>query len=262
MNKQFWNNRAKIYGHTGWEDPVIYAYDQYVRIKAIEKIINSLDCERKLALDFGTGTGDFAQILSKEFKSVLAFDISRSVLNIAQDKYGHIPNIKFLHGNSIKDVVIDDDSLNLILSITVLDHILEDKELSKTILHFEKKLSKNSYIVALEYPPLDKRDGNAYQRFLQFSEWCSLFSNCGFYLEKYYGFYHPKKFPCKSYKLYSNNWAVKFFKKLKNFSYLKKRILKKLAYSFIRGKYDFFWEGREEDILKIMIFRKHADRLY
>lgn len=51
----FWNDRVKKYGHTGWGDKVIYAYDQQARLITIETILNSLTCNKSVALDFGTG---------------------------------------------------------------------------------------------------------------------------------------------------------------------------------------------------------------
>jgi len=263
--KEFWNNRALKYGHTGWNNPIIYAYDQSARLKAIEKIITSLNCKKELALDFGSGTGDFAKLLAKRFKSVIAFDISKVVLNIAQDKYGQYSNIKFLHANSITNVMLDDGSLNLILSVTVLDHILDDEELSRTLLYFHQKLYNNGYVVALEYAPSTKRNSTEYQRFSTFDEWVLLFYKYGFSLESYYGFYHPKESSCKSYFLYINNWKVKLLRRfisakcitrnLRKFLPIKS-LLGKLAYQFGKGKTDFFWEGKEEDFLKIMIFKK------
>ena len=86
--KEFWNDRVKKYGHTGWADNFIYAYDQQARLLAVEKIVNSLTCEKTLALDFGTGSGDFANLLSKYFDKVIAFDISDTVIEIAKYENG------------------------------------------------------------------------------------------------------------------------------------------------------------------------------
>jgi len=101
--KEFWNNRIRKYGHTGWADSLIYAYDQQARLIAIGEILNSLTCNKSVALDFGTGSGDFANLLSKQFDKVIAFDISDVVVEIAKRKYGKAENIQFYCGNHIDE---------------------------------------------------------------------------------------------------------------------------------------------------------------
>lgn len=38
-NKAYWNERARKNGHTGWNDLVIYYYDQKVRLNTIDYIL-------------------------------------------------------------------------------------------------------------------------------------------------------------------------------------------------------------------------------
>lgn len=38
-NKNFWSDRVKNYGHTGWANPAIYDFDQPIRVKIVEKLI-------------------------------------------------------------------------------------------------------------------------------------------------------------------------------------------------------------------------------
>ncbi|MCX6113158.1 MAG: class I SAM-dependent methyltransferase [Proteobacteria bacterium] len=259
INKEFWDNRVRKYGHTGWKDYDIYAYDQCARLKAIEKIIDSLDCQREFALDFGTGVGDFANLLAQTFNKVYAFDISQEVLNVAKKKYGHIKNINFIDGNSITDVKLEDKSLDIILSITVLDHILDDNELSKTIGWFGEKISDRGYIVILEYALPSKMLKSDYQRYWLFDEWLSLFSDFDFHLIQQYGFNHPKFSPCKSYSIYNKSWQTKFFRLIcRYFGHIKstESHLDDFAERILREYSDFLWKGRSSDILKIMIYQK------
>ena len=205
--KEFWNNRAKKYGHTGWADSLIYAFDQQARILAIKNILTSLDCNKSLALDFGTGLGDFANLLSKYFKKVIAFDISEAVIRVAKRKYEKVKNIQFHSGNHIEKIGIynfPNETVDLILSVTVLDHIISDPELIKTLKYFQKILRQDGIIIAFEYSLDYEKQVTLYQRFMKLEEWRSIFLHCGFYLYKYYGFYHPVEMPCLSYLSYKS----------------------------------------------------------
>ena len=71
-SKDFWNGRVKKYGHTGWADIFIYAYDQQARLRVIENILKQLEFNKSLAFDFGTGTGDFANLLLGYFEKEIS----------------------------------------------------------------------------------------------------------------------------------------------------------------------------------------------
>ncbi len=42
LNKEYWENRTKEKGHTGWADPLIYSYDQKIRLNTIEYILKAM----------------------------------------------------------------------------------------------------------------------------------------------------------------------------------------------------------------------------
>jgi ubiquinone/menaquinone biosynthesis C-methylase UbiE len=265
MGSEFWNERVSKNGHTGYNDPIIYAYDQLARLKAIESISASLDCKREFALDFGTGTGDFANLLAKYLERVLAFDISEKVIDAAKKKYGHTPNVRFVNGQSITDIVTDNQMFDIILSVTVLDHIMNDAELERTIQWFQNNLSNKGYVVALESSALSQRNPSAYKRFSTMDEWLERFSNHGFSLETFYDFYDPQESPCRSYELYRNNSTVRFLERLSKARFVGRfarigfasKHLEFIARSSIAEKVDFFWKDQDsKSPYHIMIFRK------
>ena len=86
LNKEYWENRTKEKGHTGWSDPIIYSYDQKIRLNTVKYILKSLSIRGGSALDYGCGTGDFSVLLSKFFDKVKATDLSDNVLEIALKK--------------------------------------------------------------------------------------------------------------------------------------------------------------------------------
>lgn len=162
-------------------------------------MLNRLDFTNSLALDFGTGSGDFANLLSQEFENVLAFDISSSVIKIAQQKHGKNKNINFICAKDINEAGFGNNTFDIILSVTVIDHIMNDIKLIDTLNHFHSILKDNGLIITFEYSLDYDYPRSSYQRFTKFEEWRSIFSRCGFYLYNYYGFYHFVVMPCSSY---------------------------------------------------------------
>lgn len=259
--KEFWNGRTKKYGHTGWSDNFIYAYDQQAKLLAVERVLSSLTCNESVALDFGTGSGDFANFLSKYFNRVIAFDISDTVIEIAKRRYGNVKNIEFHSGDNIEEIGIL-QPVDLILSVGVLDSIMDDFELTKALGHFQNILREDGIVIAFECALDYEKPKAYYQRFTKFEEWGSLFLNAGFYLDKVYGFYHPVEHPCDSYLSYRmrikgvRGRILRLFGKYVSYRTVNE-YLNRLATKHLQGKDDFFGEGNEKQSLtKIMTFRK------
>lgn len=259
---EFWEDRAKKYGHTGWSDVLIYAYDQQARLLAIEKILKSLTYNKSVALDFGAGVGDFSNLLSEHFAKVISFDVSDNAIKVAQKKYGMTKNIQFICGNNIEDIGIPDNTVDLILSVTVLDHILDDIELINTVEYFETKMKRGGFFILFEYSLDYEKHRAHYQRFMKFDEWVKIFSEHNFNLGDCYSFYHPIEQPCTSYKLYRNSikgYQEGILRILAKYgmNHTVSKYLTKLASTYLDGKEDFFWkENEKKSPLKIMVFKK------
>ncbi|MFA6097236.1 MAG: class I SAM-dependent methyltransferase [Candidatus Paceibacterota bacterium] len=259
--KKFWDNRVDKYGHTGWSDSSIYAYDQQARLMAVEKILQLMALNGSIALDFGTGVGDFADLLSRYFNKVVAFDVSESVIVKAKKRYGRVKNIQFFSGGSIENVPVSNKALDLVLSVTVLDHIIDDSELARTIKHFQGILKDNGTLIIFEYALDHKKQKTQYQRFMELEEWRSMFLESGFSLNKYYNFYHPIEHPCDSYLSYRNSFLVKALNMFSKYtaSHLASGYLNELARRYLKGKRDFLIEdNKESSPIKIMIFKRNC----
>ncbi|HIA12315.1 MAG TPA: class I SAM-dependent methyltransferase [Flavobacteriales bacterium] len=254
-NSEYWNNRARKFGHTGWANYSIYAFDQLARLKAIESILTNLKLERNLALDFGTGSGDFARILSKSFKKVIAFDTSEKVVEIGRAHGKDLKNIDFCSGNSVMDLAIGDGSLDLILSVTVLGHLMDNNQLSTHLHFFNTKLANNGRVIALEYTPANKPASTEYQNFLTLSDWQDAFAAKGFNLDDCVGFYSPTQAPCSSFDKYKRYTIVKILRFFQRFEWPRAK-LDVIANKFVNDNDDYFWPSENDDLLKIMVFKK------
>lgn len=202
-HRTFWNKRVQLYGHTGWSNRYLYDFDQKARLAGIEGLMSSIELEYGTAVDFGTGAGDFAAMLAGRFRKVIAFDISDAVIARARDRYNSCSNVEFISEEDIFAVDLPRGKIDLILSVTVLDHIVEDQELLRTMKYFRELLSQTGKLVALEYAPDRKRNAAPYQRFMPFESWRDLFEKSGMELREYFGFYDPLAYPCPSYQRYA-----------------------------------------------------------
>lgn len=255
---KYWDDRARRFGHTGWADPVVYAFDQAARLAAVERIVASATVRRGLALDFGAGSGDFARLLAKHFTKVLAFDISPVVTARAQRNYGGIRNIEFSHGESVKNLSLNDGSLDLILCVTVLGHILDDGECRDTLSFFRRKLDAKGILVALEATPAVERDGGGYQRFRTREKLRQLFGEAGFTLKKQYGFYNPDEEASRSYSRYASDFRVRLLRKL-SFGKLSHAVFRNRAGKILAGGNDCLRDSTADDAMSLMIFAPNGE---
>lgn len=255
-DSSYWDNRVLKYGHTGWYDYAIYAFDQPVRLLVMSKIIREEVSTLLSALDFGTGDGDFALILSEIFNDVKAFDVSEQACQIAEKKFRDKPNIKLMHGEAIYNCPIGIASLDLILSVTVLQSINNISELDNILKFFNEIMKPNARLIMLEYAPLHPPSSTQhYQSNRLFNEWIEAFDRHDFMLKKYYGFYHPLFSPVASYKKYHFQLL---FSVLKHFYALNsvKKYLRNRASAMIADASEYYWTGRPDDPMKIMILQK------
>ena len=256
--EQFWNDRSKRFKHTGWADGTIYSFDQPARLLAIEHIINQVMSSHNTALDFGTGSGDFAALLSNTFDSVIACDISNKVIEIARQCHSAKENIEFICTGDERNLSIEPHTLDLILSITVLGHILEDHDLKETLRQFHQIIRPSGRLIAMEYTPLHEMTASSYQRFRTYDEWKIAFEESGFEFERCFGFYHPSEVPCPSYRSYRGHPLVKILSKaphfIKNQRWMR-RFCQRRAERILATADDIWWEASELDVLRIMVLR-------
>ena len=81
--KDFWNERCKRYGHTGYADQLRYAYDQPLRLRAVKRALSHLGIpadKYTCILDVGCGEGTFVFEFGRKGASVTGIDISSEAL--------------------------------------------------------------------------------------------------------------------------------------------------------------------------------------
>lgn len=257
-NEEYWDNRVENFGHTGWNDMYIYAYDQKARLKAIKEILDLYNVNG-IALDYGCGVGDFSQLLSSYCNRVIGVDISENVINIAKQKSYEHKNIEYF--SDVDKMNIEEKSIDIITCITVLQHITDKDYLKNKLEYFHRILKEDGLIVILEASPMKVSDNqlSSYQVVREFDEWINLFKCSKFELINYYSMYNPNLLECKSYVQYINNFFVRSMRILR-FHKISKSICRSILNYISEKKQkkfnnDFFVEHNLNSYSKILIFR-------
>ncbi len=245
----FWEKRLMEIGHTGWADQSIYVFDQKVRLKVIKKLINLVE-NKQTVLDFGCGVGDFSIMLAKSFKKVFAFDPIKPAIEKARSRNIY-KNIVYF--DSLENLVegLRNETLDLIITVTVLDHILSVDELKNIIAMFATWLKPGGYLISLEYALESSHpylNGHGYQAFRRYSEYKFLFTANGLFKENLYGFYNPEMQPCLSFKIY-----IKFARLLIKVS---NQILNLWASLIVNLANDFLHKDNSGYFMKVMVYQK------
>lgn len=169
--KEFWFRRYKETGHTGWKDPTVYAYDQIQRLAIVSAKIDALTIRPLIAIDFGCGTGDFSRLALEKGFIVWAYD------PYVLPKISHR---NFRYVSQCHELDIPNGKVGLILSVTVLDHILNDDELASTLVFLRKRISEQGFLLMMEYA-LDnaQRVSNKYQALRTIDQWENYLSIAG-----------------------------------------------------------------------------------
>lgn len=214
-----WEDRLRKSSHTGWSDPLIYAYDQEERLSLIGRHLDALQFDRKTALDFGCGTGDFSAMLLKKGFTVWAADPYVTP---------RLHTEKFTFSPRVEDLFIPENSLSLILSVTVLDHILDMTRLRTILGFFRTALHDNGYCVFLEYavgPQFEKPGENRYQAFRTLEEWNNILETNGFHIDDISAAPHPVRCPSRGYMHYRKNHFIQWISHLTSRGYAGKALL-------------------------------------
>lgn len=244
---EFWNQRTKRYGHTGWSDQAIYFYDQKIRLNTIASVLDELDISGT-ALDYGCGIGDFSNLLGQKFEKVIATDSSDEVLKRARKKYTK-PNISFV---DFPKFCLNTE-LGLILEITVFQHILNDEDLVALLREFHKNLKPASYMLVLDSFSDNDRVNN-YTHLRKSAHFIKTVEDVGFQTVSIRNFYHPDYVPTPEFNRYRNKFITKIANRLTHYKVL-------MAKSFLK-----YWAGihardhkgliEESSPTQLIIFRK------
>lgn len=201
-SRQFWDRMARLHHTTGTQDYIVAAFDQRMRIKSVESLLDDYGLAREgrdTLLDFGCGSGDFIRHFASRCKSAVGYDLSQEILRVAHAVTMNQPNVHLL--NSLDSWP---ERFDLVFSITVLQHVLDDEDVKRTIDKIACLCKPGAHFIALEsfetpsYPVLQPRHVKARDR----AAWGSIFHESGFEILEMRNFYNPYLIPCSAFKQY------------------------------------------------------------
>lgn len=156
---KLWDETLESRGHTGYTDLQIFNYDQPIRLACVEKILKSIAKEKDLScfnvLDIGCGTGDFIKLSRKYNATVTGLDISSKVIEQTRKRFNGDEKVKLLSG-PVSEVELPPITYDIITSITVLQHILNDDELIESLRVLRRSMKANGTLIILELSPSHK----------------------------------------------------------------------------------------------------------
>ena len=254
--KKYWNNRFINHGHTGWKFKPVYKYDQRLRLKELSKILDHYNFfnygETKEILDIGCGTGDFLAFFSKYNVNLTGIDLSPAVIEFAKERFKNQKNVHIL-AKDIKDFY-PEHKFDLILSITVMQHIIEDSLQMEILQNLRNYLKPGGILILLESILRKKKEkydnSHYYLNYKTIDEWIELFIKCG------YKIHHKTTYP---------HYGIKFLQFLKNSIVKKDYNSKKLSnhsFKFLLIKLILFFFWPIDYWFTHQISLKKADRIF
>jgi len=152
----YWNEKCRAQGHTGWSDEVIYRYDQPLRLRAINKALlwSGIEVnENTSVLDVGCGIGDLILDFSKKGAKVIGLDVSGEAIKEAKRKLTKEgANVSFCNA-TLENTSFSPYSFDLVTSVTVLQHIVEERLLLAAVKNIVNSVKKGGHILVLESSP-------------------------------------------------------------------------------------------------------------
>ncbi|WP_165357504.1 bifunctional 2-polyprenyl-6-hydroxyphenol methylase/3-demethylubiquinol 3-O-methyltransferase UbiG [Sphingosinicella sp. CPCC 101087] len=132
---RYWEQRYDSGGNSG-----AGSYNRLARFKA-DFLNNFVKLhEVRSVLEFGSGDG--AQVALAEYPAYVGVDVSHVAVNICRRKFSNRPDLRFMH----IDEVPDDLTADLVLSLDVVYHLVED-EVFEAYMHRLFDASTRSVII-------------------------------------------------------------------------------------------------------------------
>lgn len=172
QSREYWNNRYKSRGANASLPPnksdEYYQRQTNIICKEIKPIIEKYVHPKESILDFGGGSGRFYDFFSLLFNQVFVYDIAEEAL-------------KFNRSTVIRDLSeIPDKSISCIVSITVMQHITDKKEMIKIGNEFNRILGLGCIIMKEDVTNFDGREKYDHMASWAVDDYKTMFSQFNF----------------------------------------------------------------------------------
>jgi len=183
--ERYWEERARTRGAIAadYQDPVLRAFEAPLRRRVFFDRVPWRPGLR--VLDAGTGTGDWAMEFWRRGAAVVGIDISAGMIQLARDAAARSgAEIRYEVGRIQELPPEYSGRFDLVTSITVLQHLLDDGELDRALACCARALAPGGRLACMENTMGGRRrGGNSYMRFRSRKEWLHRFERAGFVAE-------------------------------------------------------------------------------
>jgi ubiquinone/menaquinone biosynthesis C-methylase UbiE len=184
-DRDYWEERARRHGTAacGCLNPIEYRYEERLRWDAFQRLVRPQPGWN--VLDIGCGVGTWSRRIAGLGANVVGADFSAAMIKMATPTKG----VEFMVG-SAQDLDLPDGRFDLVLSVTVLQHITADDELRRALANIRRMLKGGGRFFVIEYSPYRLNDQQArasHMRYRTRDEWISVFTVSGFDMVKVTG---------------------------------------------------------------------------
>lgn len=196
--RNFWRERFKTNGHTGWGSRKIYLFDQWCRLQRLVDYLEDNKIRPGKALDFGCGSGDFSRLLIERGWEVVAYD------PFVLPKVTHPRLLAVQEVGAIEEL----GPYDFVISVTALDHCLEDDEFLERLSGIGRSLKKSGTFFFIEYASDLPREKSTYQSFRTLDRWIKVMQGTDLQIRNVIPYFHPKEAPIAAWNRFKGLFSV------------------------------------------------------
>jgi 2-polyprenyl-3-methyl-5-hydroxy-6-metoxy-1,4-benzoquinol methylase len=168
-DREYWEERARRHGTAacGCLNPIEYRYEERLRWDAFQRLVRPRPGWD--VLDIGCGVGTWSRRIAELGSRVVGADFSAEMIKMAAPA----PGVEFKVG-SAQDLDLPGGKFDLVLSVTVLQHITAEGELERALANIHRMLKDGGRFFLLEYSPkrlTDQQARASHMRYRTRDEW-------------------------------------------------------------------------------------------
>tara|TARA_B110000037_G_C17049869_1_gene477259 strand:- start:288 stop:1049 length:762 start_codon:yes stop_codon:yes gene_type:complete len=190
-SKEFWSKRFRKYGKlsTGYTDEMIYKFDDKIRWNSFMHETNLKKGD--VILDAGCNHGSWSIRLAKNGMEVTGIDLISAAIETAK-KVAEKESIQIeFKEMKLEDIDFKENKFNKIVSITVMQHLLDDNLFLTTLKKFKKQLKNEGELILIESAANKQLvEKLSYKRERSLKKHINLCNRAGFKLIKIRGISH------------------------------------------------------------------------
>lgn len=183
MQKDFWEKTASKFAISGYKAVctptsigLVNRYADFLQRTALKPIFN--ECRGARVLDVGCGVGRWSSRLLKVGADVTGIDVSENMVKEASSRLRSQNSDAKLLISAAARLPFRDSVFDRVLSVTVLQHIVDEDELTRSVSELTRVTKAGGKITILEISPQERRDTvlDFPTSFRSTDEWIALFT--------------------------------------------------------------------------------------